>query len=210
VHAPISPAPLHELAAVAPRPAWSELASAVRTATGDGAGEERWPAGRGRRRGRHGGRPRQCSRKETLLFPFFIFTIFNLPDKWAICPHQQAYFFFAMSALHVGPYLPDNRSWPAPPSCPPRQARPGAVRSSSGLVGGRVLRRRYGKSARVLCCSLPWRRGNEDDDACVLLGVECGLIHVLFCARTTLVFSTTRGRFTRLCLQLKSKNNIIK
>jgi hypothetical protein len=45
----------------------------ARSAAGDGAGEERWPADRGRRRGRHGGRPRQCSRKETLLLSFFIF-----------------------------------------------------------------------------------------------------------------------------------------
>jgi hypothetical protein len=58
----------------------------------------------GRSAGR-GGRPRQRSRKKEteclffFIFCFFIFSIFsifNLPDKWALYPHQQAYFFFAM------------------------------------------------------------------------------------------------------------------
>jgi hypothetical protein len=85
-------------------PASADLRRTLNAAAGDGAREELRPAGRG-------GQPRQRSRKETVLFHFHFFffafsffSIFNLPDKWALCPHQQAYFFFAMSGSHVGPY----------------------------------------------------------------------------------------------------------
>jgi hypothetical protein len=73
--------------------------STGRSAAGEGAEEERRPAG-------VAGHDSALGRRQSaffFIFCFFIFTIFNLPDKWAICPHQQAYFFFAMSALHVGP-----------------------------------------------------------------------------------------------------------
>jgi hypothetical protein len=106
-----------------------------------------------------------------------------------------------------------NRSWPAPPSCPARPARPARpIRSSSGLVGERqgapsAIRQ---KRTRLVLQPAVASRQRRRRRMCARWCGVCGLIHVLFCARTTLVFSTTRGRFTRLCLEFKNKNNFIK
>jgi hypothetical protein len=41
----------------------------------------------------------------------FSFFIFNWDDKWALCPCQQAYFFFANSALTGGSHPSDSVSF---------------------------------------------------------------------------------------------------
>jgi hypothetical protein len=97
-------------------------------------------------------------------------------------------------------------------SSPDKPARPRLVIVWFGGWAGAPSAIRQRRTRLVLqpaVASRQQRRRRMRAPWSLVWSVECGLIHVLFCARTTLVFSTTRGRFTRLCLELKSKNNII-